>query len=116
MTNKKAITMSDTSDNITIYGQPLPDNGKDWVLDVALGNAPSSAHFVPFVEMEELSKLESDLKPRLTPDFLQTLVQAARTYGWSGDYTEIYDFVRWCEEIAGKEQSKPEALEPFDDD
>ena len=112
----KPITMTEQDDNITIYGQPLPDNGKDYVIDVELGNAPSSAHFVPFVEMEELSKLESDLKPRLTPDFLQTLVQAARTYGWSGDYTVVCEFVQWCEDIAGKEQSKPEALEPFDDE
>ena len=111
----KPITMTEQDDNITIYGHPLPDNGKDYVLDAKIGDAPPSVHFVPFVETEELSKLETDLKPRLTPDFMQTLVHAARTYGWSGDYTEIYDFVRWCEEIAGKALIQPQDLEPFED-
>ena len=45
----KPITMTEQDDNITIYGHPLPDNGKDYVIDVELGNAPSSnVYFVPW--------------------------------------------------------------------
>ena len=54
------------------------------------------------------------LRQKLTDDFLSTLVQAGRTYGWWGDYTEITGFVRWCFHTAGKEAPGYDDLEPFE--
>lgn len=33
------------------------------------------------------------IKPKLTPEFLATLVEVAKTYGWEGDYQEVGKFV-----------------------
>ncbi len=33
------------------------------------------------------------IKPKLTPEFLATLVEVAKTYGWEGDYHEVGRFV-----------------------
>jgi hypothetical protein len=51
------------------------------------------------------------LKPLLTDEFLTTLTEAAKIYGWDGDYTEIASFVGNLHEAAGKE--KPN-LEPYE--
>jgi hypothetical protein len=56
--------------------------------------------------------LETALKPRLTGEFLSLLTEAARTYGWTGDYEEIYRFVEWAYGLA--EIEKPTDLEPFE--
>lgn len=33
------------------------------------------------------------IKPKLTPEFLATLAEVAKTYGWEGDYQEVGKFV-----------------------
>lgn len=33
------------------------------------------------------------IKPKLTPEFLSTLADVAKTYGWEGDYHEVGKFV-----------------------
>ncbi|WP_228897860.1 hypothetical protein [Acidovorax sp. Leaf73] len=33
------------------------------------------------------------IKPKLTPEFLGTLAEVAKTYGWEGDYHEVGKFV-----------------------
>jgi hypothetical protein len=51
------------------------------------------------------------LIPRLTPDFLATLVEAAKTCGWQeGDYWETMAFVRWCHDQVGR---VPPDLTPY---
>ena len=45
---------------------------------------------------------EAALKPLLKEDFLNTLVQASRTYGRTGDFIEIAYFINWCFGIADK--------------
>jgi hypothetical protein len=64
------------------------------------------------MSQHEKDCLESEqaLKPQLTEDFIKTLVTAARTYGWMGDYSEVVDFVNWCSDVAGQERQD---LEPF---
>jgi hypothetical protein len=66
---------------------------------------------------EEATRLNKELRPRLTDSFLDTLVFAARTYGHRGDYSEIMDFVFAMYGIADKRCSwgygKP--LPPFQD-
>jgi hypothetical protein len=47
---------------------------------------------------------------RLTEEFLATLVEAVRQYGWAGDYTEVVLFVQWAHHMA--EQPVP-PLEPY---
>lgn len=54
---------------------------------------------------------EARLKPRLTGEFLDTLVVAVKTCGWTVDFVESSDFVEWCFDVAGK---KSPELEPFE--
>lgn len=56
---------------------------------------------------------EELLKPLLTDEFLETLLVAARTCGWSVDLIEISSFVGWCYELAGKDE--PDTQEYLDD-
>lgn len=60
---------------------------------------------------EAEKKLEEELKPLLTEEFLKVLVQAARTYGWSGDYYEVHNFVEYLYDLHGVEGY--ELGEPF---
>ena len=55
---------------------------------------------------------QQKLKPILTDEFLKTLVEAAKIYGWAGDYIEVCQFIEDLYEVAGKE--KPD-LEPYED-
>lgn len=45
---------------------------------------------------------EAKLKALLTDEFLNTLVEAAKTEGPFLDYHEVQDFVKSCFTIAGK--------------
>jgi len=45
---------------------------------------------------------EEKLKPLLTEDFLNTLVEAIQVSGWTLDFTETTEFARWCFNLAGK--------------
>ncbi|HEY5865364.1 MAG TPA: hypothetical protein VI542_07400 [Candidatus Tectomicrobia bacterium] len=60
---------------------------------------------------EEIRVLEAKLKPQLTQEWLDTLVEAARTCGWTVDHGETMHFVRWCCDVAGAEP--PASLEPY---
>lgn len=51
------------------------------------------------------------LKPLLTEEFLSTLTEAAKVYGWTSDYIEVCSFVEDLYEVAGKD--KPN-LEPYE--
>jgi hypothetical protein len=44
------------------------------------------------------------LRPKLTKEFLDTLVQAVRTYGWrtSPEYQPVVDFAIWCLDQGGE--------------
>ena len=59
---------------------------------------------------KEMHRLEDELKPYLTKDFLPTLVMAAKTIGWSVDYSEIQSFV---EEVFLLTDEECPNLEPF---
>lgn len=63
----------------------------------------------------EQERLDTILKPKLTPDFLDTVLLAARTLGWldCGDYTEIRGFVQALRSRAGLSGLNAEELEPF---
>lgn len=60
---------------------------------------------------EESERLKAVLRPRLTPRFLNTLVEAARTCGDSVDYIEVVAFVEWCFDAAGR--PRPHEWEPY---
>ena len=62
--------------------------------------------------MSKQDEHERALSLLLTPDFLATLIEAARTYGWSGDYVEVGQFVEWCLETAGQPVDR-QMLEPY---
>jgi hypothetical protein len=64
------------------------------------------------VEMTEEER-ERALKSRLTPEFLATLTEAARTAGWTLDHVATYDFVQWCHNIAGVESPSKQEVEPY---
>ena len=51
-------------------------------------------------EEQSAAKL-AELKPRLTEEFLATLVECARVDGYGGDYMELHAFVGWCHDAAG---------------
>jgi len=57
---------------------------------------------------------EAAVIPLLTDEFLQTLVHASRTCGWTVDMTEVAGFVEWCYDLAGKELPKDYNI-PFDE-
>ena len=59
---------------------------------------------------QEYEKLSNELQPKLTDDFLETLVQAAKTIGWLVDYFEVEHFV---EEVFGVADKKCPDLSPF---
>ncbi len=57
-------------------------------------------------------KQKDRLRPFLGKEFLGVLSEAAKTYGWNGNYTEVVNFVKWCFELAGKELPD---LTPYED-
>ena len=68
-------------------------------------------------ENERMGKRIADSESRLnlTDDFLEILVAASRTYGWSADYTEVILFVEWCYKIAEKDVPDLEPIDYFED-
>ena len=62
--------------------------------------------------LKEHKRLEQELAPLLTDEFLDTLVKAARTCGhWEGDYWETVSFVQFCFDVAGKKLDC--SMEPY---
>ena len=61
------------------------------------------------------NELEKELKPFLTDEFLDTLIKAARTCGWSADHIETMQFVIECFDMAGKKSPDHGDLAPFID-
>lgn len=55
------------------------------------------------------------IKPKVTPEFIDTLVELARIFGWSSDYIEVMSFVRFCSNITGRTLT-PEDLEEYQHD
>ena len=60
---------------------------------------------------EEIQELEDKLRPKLSEDFLTTLVEAAKIHGNTGDWVAVKDFVRAQFHLAGKE---PPEMEPYE--
>lgn len=53
------------------------------------------------------------LRPTMTPEFLTGLMQAVRTYGWRGDYAEVFAFLEWCvADVAGF--PRPVPVDPYE--
>jgi len=55
-------------------------------------------------------ELELNLKPKLTREFLNTLVEAVKICGWSVDLIESANFVDWCFDLAEVDRVN---LEPY---
>jgi hypothetical protein len=55
-----------------------------------------------------------ELKPKLTDEFLATLVEAGKIDGWSTDYIETCSFIQSCFDMADKSTPSIEELEPYD--
>lgn len=55
----------------------------------------------------------SYLKSKLTPEFLETLKEVGKLYGWSGDYIEVRQFIEHCFDVAGKYAGDLEPYEKF---
>lgn len=60
---------------------------------------------------EEYEALRVNLRPRLTDEFLATLVEAARVDGNSSDWPATLDFVRNTFDVAGKDMP---AIQPYE--
>lgn len=45
---------------------------------------------------------EAKLKESMSPEFLTTLVEAAKVCGRSVDYHELREFVEWCFDVVEK--------------
>lgn len=52
---------------------------------------------------------------RENQEFLNKLINLARTYGWEGDYLEVSQFVRWCHYFLGTPLIEVD-LTPYDSD
>jgi len=61
-----------------------------------------------------INKKFEQLKPKLTPEFLETLRELARCYGWSGDYVEVQSFVERIHSALGI-NLEADALEPHEE-
>ena len=59
------------------------------------------------VDEEEYLRRWNDLKSRITDEFLETLVEAARIEGWMSDYHETKSFVQNVFCNVGKEPPDP---------
>lgn len=46
---------------------------------------------------------EEQLQQLVTPEFLATLLEVSKLYGWKGDYFEISNFVKDLHDIKGIE-------------
>lgn len=57
----------------------------------------SSVHFVT----SGLDHNFDSIRSKITPDFLATLNECAKIYGWTGDYIEIERFVEYINEEGG---------------
>ena len=55
-----------------------------------------------------VSRALTELRPRLTDEFLETLVMAVSYVGWSVDMVETKNFVRECFHLVDKEAPKIE--------
>src|SRR5215831_13194819 len=64
-------------------------------------------------ETNEAARM-AKLKKRLTKRVLAVFVEAARTYGWNGDYIEVVDFINWCFDVARKD--RPSSFFAYGDD
>jgi hypothetical protein len=63
---------------------------------------------------DELDKVAKTLlAPRLTDEFLLTILHAARVCGWEIDHVVTMDFVRWCYDVAEKSTPTDDDLRPF---
>lgn len=49
-------------------------------------------------------EVSPELLKKITPEFLETLLEVATAYGWSGDLVEIEKFVGQVFETAGKDK------------
>lgn len=49
-------------------------------------------------------------------DFLERLIERARSYGYLGDYVCVRDFVRWCHKEYDERPPTDEEFEPFTDE
>lgn len=66
-----------------------------------------------------VKRVERQLVPAagpLTPEMLVVVREAARRYGWEGDYGEVATFVRWLYAQAGQPAPPPADLEPYEDE
>lgn len=74
---------------------------------------------MPYISIEDdKSKTPADLLGDLgnhKEQLMADLIVLARTYGWSGDYVEVCDFVRWCHDTLGV-STLALNLTPFDDE
>jgi hypothetical protein len=48
-------------------------------------------------------------------EFLEHLKLLGCNYGWSGDYNEVAEFIRWCYAFYGEEEPTKEELKPVDE-
>src|SRR5215831_2522864 len=64
-------------------------------------------------ETNEAARM-AKLKKRLTKRVLEVFVEAARTYGWNGDYIEVVYFINWCFDVARKD--RPSSFFAYGDD
>lgn len=61
-----------------------------------------------------MGKTWNDIKDQLTPDFLAVLREAAKVYGYDGDWVEVRNFVRECHYMATGVSPSSEFLVPYD--
>ena len=55
--------------------------------------------------------IDNKLKELVTPEFLSTLTEVSKLYGWSGDFIEIFNFVEDLHSIKG---IKIDSYEPYE--
>lgn len=63
-----------------------------------------------------MSQRTEQIKPKITPEFLATLVELGKISGWTFDYVEVAEFIRWCHYEFGYDSPEHKDLEPYTDE
>jgi hypothetical protein len=50
-------------------------------------------------EKDDGAEKEAALRHKLTPEFMETLEEAAQLCGWGVDFIEVASFVKWCRDV-----------------
>jgi len=72
---------------------------------------------MPVITAQEYKEKVQQLKQKVTPKFLEILIEGAKLIGWCGDYSETCDFIVQLNDLLGINMDELRTkLEPYEID